>query len=84
MITDAILNVLFYVPLLLVNALPAVDFAMPDNVFNGIDTFVSNVAYVIPIRALMPILVSSFSISCFKIFWALLLRIKSFIPTMGS
>lgn len=84
MITDKIFDVLFYVPLLLAKALPEIDLAIPDNVFNGINTFLSNVGYVIPIRALMPILISSLSISTFKISWALLIRIKSFIPTMGA
>lgn len=84
MITDKILNILFYLPLLLAKALPEIDFAIPDNVFNGINTFVCNVGYVIPIDALMPILISSFVISSFKIVWALGIRIKSFIPTMGA
>ncbi|MDE6789313.1 MAG: hypothetical protein K2J47_08350 [Ruminococcus sp.] len=84
MITDKILDVLFYFPLLLVKALPEIDFAVPDNIFNGINTFLSNVGYVIPIRALMPILVSSLALSAFKISWALIIRIKSFIPTMGA
>lgn len=84
MITDKILNILFYFPLLLAKALPEINFFIPDNIFNGINTFVCNVGYVLPIKALMPILVSSFTISTFKIVWALVIRIKSFIPTMGA
>lgn len=84
MITDKILNILFYFPLLLAKALPDMDFSIPDNVFNGFNTFLFNVGYIIPIKALMPILVSSFAISTLKIMWALIIRIKSFIPTMGA
>ncbi|MDE6775299.1 MAG: hypothetical protein K2J37_03230 [Ruminococcus sp.] len=84
MITDMILNILFYLPLMLVKALPKINFSLPDNVFDGIDTFLSNVGYILPINALMPILVSSLAISVFKISWALIIRIKSFIPTMGA
>lgn len=84
MITDKILDVLFYFPLLLAQEFPKIELALPDNVFNGIDTFLSNVGYVIPITALMPILVSSLALSSSKIAWALIIRIKSFIPTMGA
>lgn len=84
MITDKILDVLFYLPLLLFKALPAVDFSIPDNVYNGIETFCTNIGYVVPINALLPILVTSFALSTFQIAWALVIRIKSFIPTMGA
>lgn len=84
MITDKILNILFYLPLLLAKAVPDMDFSIPDNVFNGFNTFLFNVGYIIPIKALIPILVSSFTISFFQIAWALVIRIKSFIPTMGA
>lgn len=84
MITDKILDVLFYLPLLLFKALPAVDFSIPDNVYNGIETFCTNIGYVVPFNALLPILVTSFSLSAFQIAWALVIRIKSFIPTMGA
>lgn len=84
MITDAILNILFAVPLLILDSLPSVEFSFPDNIYNGLETLLSNVAYVVPITALMPILVSSFAISMFKIVWALGLRVKSFIPGMAN
>ncbi|MDE5763515.1 MAG: hypothetical protein K2N49_00175 [Ruminococcus sp.] len=84
MITDTILNILFYLPLLLLKALPRINFSLPDDVFNGFSDFLSNVGYVVPMKALLPILASSLAISTFKISWALIIRIKSFIPTMGA
>lgn len=84
MITDKILDILFYFPLLLAKALPDMNFSLPDNIFNGIDTFVTNVGYVVPITALMPIFMTSVAISTFQVGWALVIRIKSFIPTMGA
>lgn len=87
MITDEILDFLFYFPLLLLETLPDLDLAFPDdllNVVNGIDNFIYNVAYVVPFARLQGILIISISISSFQILWALILRIKSFIPTMGA
>ncbi len=87
MIIDKILDFLFYFPLLLLETLPDLDLAIPDdvlNIVNGIDNFIYNVAYVVPFSRLSGILVISISISTLQILWALILRIKSFIPTMGA
>lgn len=84
MITDKILDVLFYLPLLLFKALPSFDFSIPDNVYNGIETLCTNIGYVVPLKALLPIFATSITLSLFQIGWALIIRIKSFIPTMGA
>ncbi len=87
MIIDKIIDIFFYLPLLLLKSLPDIDFAIPDNVcniINGFGNFYANVAYVIPVLQLMPIITTSLTISFLQIIWALILRIKSFIPTMGA
>jgi len=84
MITDFILNILFSIPYFLVKTMPDINISIPDNVFNGIESFVCNVAYVFPIKVLLPIIFISTSFDVFRITWALIIRIKSFIPSMGA
>ena len=84
MITDKIIDVLLALPLLLIDSLPEVDFKIPDNVINGVSAFLLNLGYFLPFKELMPILVISLSVKIFQIAWALVIRIKSFIPTMGA
>jgi hypothetical protein len=67
-----------------INQLPDIDFTIPENVFDGLKYIFDGIAYFIPIKALLPILFIDISISVFQIVWALILRIKSFIPTMGA
>lgn len=84
MITDFILNILFFIPCSMLKTMPEIDISIPDNVFNGIESFVCNVAYVFPIKVLLPIIFISISVDVFHITWALVIRIKSFIPSMGA
>lgn len=84
MITDKIIDVLLALPLLLIDSLPEVDFHIPDDIMNGVSVFLLNIAYFAPIKELLPILIISLSIKSFQIAWALIIRIKSFIPTMGA
>lgn len=86
MITDAIINILVSPLYLVFNLMPLdsiPDLVLPDDVFNGISGFLANVAYIIPINGLLPILILGWALDNFNIIWSLILRIKSFIPTMG-
>lgn len=60
------------------------DIAISDDVFKGLEILCENLAYVFPIKQLMPLVVIDFMLINFKLFWALFLRAKSFIPTMGD
>lgn len=84
MITDLIINLLLKTPLMLLDLLPDIDVSLPDNVFDGVNTFFANVAYALPVLQLMPILIISNALMLFRVAWALVIRIKSFIPTMGA
>lgn len=84
MITDKIIDVFLALPLLLIDSLPEVNFSIPDHVMNGVSAFLLNIGYFVPIKELMPILIISLSVKTFQIAWALVIRIKSFIPTMGA
>lgn len=84
MITEALINVFLFLPKLLLQALPDIDISIPEDVFDTLQNFLLNLEYIFPIVELLPILVISISLSLFKIAWALVIRIKSFIPTMGA
>lgn len=84
MITEALINVFLFLPKLLLQALPDIDISIPKGVFDTLQNFLLNLEYIFPIVELLPILVISISLSLFKIAWALVIRIKSFIPTMGA
>ncbi len=84
MITEAILNVLAFIPNLLVDGMQALNLAIPDNIFNGLNSIFGCLGFIFPISGLLVILGISFAIKNFQIIWAIILRIKSFIPTMGN
>lgn len=84
MITEALINVFLFLPKLLLQALPDIVISIPKDVFDTLQNFLLNLEYIFPIVELLPILVISISLSLFKIAWALVIRIKSFIPTMGA
>jgi hypothetical protein len=84
MITEAILSIFLAIPRFIVSILPSVEAQLPDNVFAGMNTFLYGVAFILPVAALLPILIVSFSVDIFRVFMALAVRIKSFIPFMGD
>ena len=84
MITEGILNILAYIPNLLLDSIDAISISIPDNIFNGLNSIFSCLGYVFPVSGLLVILSLSFLIKNFQIIWSLILRIKSFIPTMGA
>lgn len=84
MITDFIINVLCALPNLLLDSMQNFNLEIPANIFNGFNSILNLLGFMFPVAGLLPILVISFGIKYFQIMWALLIRIKSFIPTMGS
>lgn len=86
MITDVIFNILFFIPYGLLSALDSfnIKFTIPADMFEIIKDLTVGVNYVVPVDGLMPIFITMISLSIFKIVWAIVIRIKSFIPAMGS
>lgn len=84
MLIDSFISIVFSPVYALLSLLPDIDLSLPDNIFNSISSILSNVAYVLPVAPLLPILAISLSLSVFRSTWALIIRIKSFIPTMGA
>lgn len=84
MITEAILNVLAFIPNLLLDNMQGISLAIPDNIFNGLNNIFNCLGFIFPISGLLVILGISFTIKNFQIIWSIILRVKSFIPTMGD
>lgn len=84
MITEGILNILAFVPNLLLDNMEGVSLSIPDNIFDGLNSIFNCLGFLFPISGLLIILGISFSIKTFQIIWSIILRIKSFIPTMGA
>mgnify|MGYP004570087503 CR=1 FL=1 len=61
-----------------------VDIEISADVFDGLSILCENLSYVFPIKQLAPLVVIDFMLVNFKLFWALFLRAKSFIPGMGD
>ena len=84
MITETIISLFTFIPLQLLKALPDFSIEFPDSVFDGFVNILSGLAYILPIAGLLPIFAISIGMSVFKVAWALVIRTKSFIPTMGD
>lgn len=84
MIVDAILDLILSIPIALLDALPDINIEISENVFDGMETFFGSVAYALPVVQLLPILIISNVLMLFRVAWAIVIRIKSFIPTMGA
>lgn len=85
MVTDAIINTLLFVPYKILSTLPLpdVDFDLPDDVFSGFLQFLQTAAYILPMKGLLVWVTFTILLDNFRVIWSFILRVKSFIPTMG-
>ena len=81
-----IINILMAVPYLLLSSMEGLNFSieLPSSFASTLNNISSGVGYVLPVTKLLPIFVVTVALYSFRIVWAVIIRIKSFIPTMGS
>lgn len=84
MILDAILNFLFTPILAIFNLLPDISISIPTEIYNVLHNVTSGIGYILPMNTILTVLAIKYSIIGFELMWKLILRIKSFIPTMGD
>lgn len=85
MLFDNFINFLLSPIDLLISILPSFsDFNVPQSALNSIGDLLGGLGYIVPWRGILPIFYLSASWVGFRMLWAILLRIKSFIPTMGA
>lgn len=86
MITEAILDCFIKLPLMLLSSVApsSLVISIPSSVNEGLRSMLSGVAYVFPFFAIFPIFLAKQLLKGSRIAWAVIIRIKSFIPTMGA
>ena len=84
MITDSLLNIFVDFVNSLIDMLPTVAYNLPPGILDTSEMLFSNIGYVMPMSGLMPLFVFLIALNNFKLILAIIVRIKSFIPTMGS
>lgn len=57
---------------------------VPDNVLSSLSDLFGVLGYVVPWAGILPIFGISFAILSVRLSWAIIIRVKSFIPTMGA
>lgn len=84
MITEAILSLFLGLGDMFLNMLPSLNFTIPGGVLSVTTIMFNGIGYVLPVADLLPILFFSILFDNFHVVWSIILRIKSFIPTMGA
>lgn len=84
MITELLIAAFMEASWGLISLLPVVDFTIPDGAFNTLVSAMRSLGYLLPVSALLPIIAIKISLKGVRIVMALIVRIKSFIPTMGA
>lgn len=86
MITDALINAFLFLPTLLLTSLDCLDFdfSLPTGIYDTLYNISKGVAFVLPLPFLISIFAIKLGIHSFRFIWSLVIRIKSFIPTMGA
>lgn len=84
MITKSILYVICSPVLLLLEVLPSVSIIFPSDIFASMDSLFAGLGYIFPMTSICIIIMTKISLKLAKITIAVIVRIKSFIPTMGA
>jgi len=68
----------------ILTGVPVIELVIPENILSGASEVFRAVTFLFPVYALLPIPIISISMDLFQITMAILVRVKSFIPTMGA
>lgn len=84
MITEGILNFIASIPNSFLDNMEGMTLTIPENIFDGLNSIFNCLGFLFPISGLLIILGISLAIKGFQTIWSIILRVKSFIPTMGA
>lgn len=85
MIIDAIIGFILALPNFLINSFSSFsNIVIPDGAFNWWKDVINMLTYIFPVYSITPIIVTSIILKNWQIIWALINKIKSFIPTMSD
>lgn len=80
----AIFAGVFTLGITLLDALPSLDFTLPMSFMDNISGFFNGVAFFLPVGSLLALFEIKMLVISFRLFWALCMRVKSFIPTISG
>lgn len=84
MIIDAIFSVILAIPNALLDSIPNVSLSFASDSMSYLNSVLAYIGYFLPITQLIPLMVIELAVMVLKIVWAIVLMVKSFIPTMGA
>lgn len=85
MIIDALIGFILALPNALLNSLTSIgDIIIPTGAFDWWKNAIDMLTYVFPVYAVLPIFTISIAIKGFQIIWALINKLKGWIPTMSD
>ena len=84
MLLEAVISLLLFIPNMILSMIPTIEINLPENIFSGVSGILGTVGYLFPVTALLPIIVVSIALDVARVVVAIIIRIKSFIPTMGA
>lgn len=88
MILESLCNIFFGILEMFLRLLPTLEFSVNLSSLEELLITFSNIfigiGYLLPVKALLPVITLSLLMDSSHIIWAIIIRIKSFIPTMGS
>lgn len=84
MITELIFMTFLAVSDIILALIPDAKISLPVNIANGLNVITKNVGYILPVPGLVAIFGVYMSWNLFKLGYFGVIRIKSFIPTMGN
>lgn len=67
-----------------IDILPSLDFTFPADFMTTASDFLNGVAFFLPVGPLLALFEFKLLIISFRMFWALCMRVKSFIPTISG
>lgn len=79
-----ILGAVFTLSSGLIDLLPSFDFTFSLDFMTTASDFLNGVAFFLPVAPLLALFEIKLLIISFRMFWALCLRVKSFIPTISG
>lgn len=84
MVFQPFINLADWLLNIIIDNIDTIELSIPDGVYSAMDSLFSALGYLFPIRQLLPILVVSGVFAMSRLIVAVVVRVKSFIPTMGD
>lgn len=84
MIFDTLMNLILAPIDFLISLIPDINISIPSGVLGAVGDVFGSIGYITPWKTVITILSISFALVAIRITWAIIIRVKSFIPTMGA